>query len=87
MIMSTLAKTSVLSAAVALVALTGGMGDAEAGKRKFGFGFAKHKHVHIHHFRKPVIVVHAGHGCGFYKFKWKKTGSYFWRNKYFDCIG
>ncbi|MDX2289032.1 MAG: hypothetical protein NW217_09455 [Hyphomicrobiaceae bacterium] len=85
-----LTKAMVLGGAVALVAITGGVGEAEAGKRG---GFFKHKSIHfsIHRIHRPRFVVHSGYsnggGCGFYKFKWKKTGSFFWKSKYFDCKG
>ncbi len=36
-----------------------------------------HKFHHWHHFRH--------HGCGYYWRKWKFTGYYFWKKKYFIC--
>ncbi len=82
-----LAKTAVLGAAVAMMAMTGGIGEAEAGKKG---GFFKHKsvHFHVHRVHRPRFVVYGGGGgCGYYKFKWHQTGRFHWKAKYFDCIG
>lgn len=57
-----------------------------------GKGFHGHKHHHHKHFvfkwhkwHKPHYVYY--NDCGYYFFKWKSTGKYFWKNKYFACKG
>ena len=34
----------------------------------------------------PYPVVYSGGGCSFYYWKWQKTGSNFWKRKYYACI-
>ena len=65
-----------LGAAVGAVALMGALAPA----------MAKGKHHH-HHFRAwsaPVITSYRG-GCDYYYWKWRNTGSKFWKYKYLDC--
>ncbi len=75
MIMS-MARTAALSAAIAIAAMAGGASDADAG------GFKRHFKHNFHH-------LHLRHhdGCGFYKWKWHKTGHLYWKKKYFICKG
>lgn len=89
----TLRKLVIASLTVTFAAV-GAIGSAEAGKRGGGFKFggggfkqhhSHHKFHHRHHFG-PSIYIGGGGGCGYYYHKWKYSGSYFWRVKYFDCI-
>lgn len=90
--MKTLGKSATILAgtAAAFVAVMGATGAAEAKGKHFKFGGGVHKHhFHKHHFRRhhfyagPVIV----HGCGYEKRMWWKTGSYYWKNRYYTCKG
>ena len=48
----------------------------KVGKRHFRFRRWHHGHWKFHH---------HGHGCWFYWKKYKHTGFYFWKKKYFAC--
>lgn len=88
-----IARNLVIASLAATVALLGAVGSAEAGRRHGGFGlkfggggFHKHHHhFHHRHFYGPRIVIGGG-GCGYYWNKWKWTGSYYWKAKYYDCV-
>lgn len=49
-------------------------------------------HIHKHHVLRwnkwytPYHVV-AVDDCGYYYWKWKHTGSFIWKSKYFACKG
>ena len=52
---------------------------------------AKGGHHHHHHgfFRYgPAVVVTSGYNgsCDYYYWRWKRTGSSYWRSKYFACV-
>ncbi|MEW5961931.1 MAG: hypothetical protein AB1749_00060 [Pseudomonadota bacterium] len=72
-------KSAAIAAGVAMLALTGAVGGAEAGGKHLRFG------VHKHHFLHAPLVIHDG--CGYYKRMWWKTGFLFWKEKYFICKG
>jgi hypothetical protein len=67
-----------LGAVTAAIALLGALAPASA----------KGGH-HRHHFRfhAPVFVAPVYAGCDAYYAKWKRTGSRFWKAKYFACMG
>jgi hypothetical protein len=44
-------------------------------------------HHHARGFYGPVIVSSAPTGCDYYRWKWRQTGTRFWKSKYFACIG
>ena len=60
-----------------------------------------HRHHHHHHHRhgwRRGIIIGAGFpffyggygyygGCGYYYRKWMRTGSRYWRHRYYDCTG
>lgn len=49
----------------------------------------RHHHHGHHHFRAwhgPVVVTSGYGGCGYYYWKWKHTGSRYWKSKYVACI-
>lgn len=77
--MSTTMKSAMIATGVAMIALTGAVGGAQAGGKHFRFG------VHKHHFFHAPVVVRDG--CYFYKKMWFKTGSYHWKEKYYVCRG
>lgn len=58
-----------------------------------GTAGAASAHSKNHHFpggKKLVIVLgNQGHGngCGYYYWKWQKTGSFAWKSAYMECIG
>lgn len=43
----------------------------------------RHRRWKFRKFRKHSF----GHGCGHYKWKWKHTGLFYWKKKYFICKG
>ena len=85
--MSTTMKSAMIAAGVAMIALTGAVGGAQAGGKGFKLKSHHFKHHHFHkpHFVYKPIVVHDG--CYFYKKMWFKTGSYHWKEKYYVCRG
>lgn len=54
-----------------------------------------HRHRHRHGWRRGVIFgagfpfFYSGYGyyggCGYYYRRWMRTGSRYWRNRYYDC--
>jgi hypothetical protein len=76
-------KSVAIAAGVAMLALTGAVGGAEAGGKHFHFH--KHHFHHNHHLFVAPVVVHDG--CGYYKHMWWKTGFLFWKQKYYVCKG
>ncbi len=85
--MSIIAKSVLASGAAALLLSFGAMAPAQAhGKKHFHFGGGHHHHhFHGHHFHGHHF--HGGYrGCGYYKRMWWKTGNYYWKAKYYDCI-
>lgn len=48
----------------------------KAGGRRFRFRRWRHRHFKFHR---------HGHGCWFYWKKYKRTGYYFWKKRYFAC--
>jgi hypothetical protein len=76
MSMSTsVAKKLVLGTAVGAVALLGALAPAMA--------HGKHRH-HFRVWSPPVVTYYRG-GCDYYYWKWQRTGSKFWKYKYYDC--
>ena len=86
--MTTLAKTLLASGAAALLMGLGAAAPAQAGG-KHGHHHHGHHHHHFghHHGYGPSIYIGGGYGgCGYYKRMWWRTGSYYWKAKYYDCI-
>lgn len=75
-VLATGAAAVLMSLSVAAPAQAGGNG------KHFHFGH----HHHHHHFGPSFYVGSGGYGCGYYKRMWWKTGSFFWKAKYYDCI-
>lgn len=85
-------RKMIIASLAAAIAIVGAIGTAEAGRRGGGFkggafkmGF-KHKHFRHRHFGPRVIVGFGDGGCGYFYRKWKVTGSFYWRNRYYECI-
>ena len=77
-------KKSIVAAAASLAfALAAGVGTAQAHDK------GGEKHMEKHDFdRHPHIQLFiGGGGCGYYYERWEKTGSLFWKRKYFICKG
>lgn len=72
--MSTLTSKLALGAIAALVATGGIVGSAEA------HGMGKHR------FMGNKLFVTSYDSCDYYKYKWFKTGKFFWKMKYFECL-
>jgi hypothetical protein len=83
-VMSTIGKSLLISGAAALLMSVAAVAPAQAHGKKLHFhGFGHHHHHHHHH----KLHFHSwGHGCGYYKRMWWRTGSYYWKVKYYDCI-
>lgn len=83
-----MSKKVIMGLAAGLMALSALQAPAAEAKGK---GFHGHKlhHKHFgfkwHKWHKPHFVQF--NDCGFYFFKWKKTGRIFWKTKYFACKG
>ena len=77
-------RKMMVAAAAGLIAVMGAMGPAEA--KKGGPGPGHHKVFKKLHWHKPYFFVTYGGGCHYYYWKWKRTGSPFWKFKYFECI-
>lgn len=79
--MTTKLKSAIIASGVAMVALTGVVGGAQAGGGKL---FHKHN-FHRHNFLYAPVVINDG--CYFYKKMWWKTGFSIWKRKYYVCKG
>ncbi|MEO1265137.1 MAG: hypothetical protein AAFV26_05500, partial [Pseudomonadota bacterium] len=58
-------------------------------KKRRKFGFRKHfghRFKKFGHFKR-YHYVSKYRGCGFLKRKWKRTGSFYWKRRYFICRG
>lgn len=91
-------RAAALGGMIAFAALAGGANQSEAAGfkglsnlnatvehsqvQKVGHRHRKHR-WRFHKFRKHGW----DRGCGFYKWKWHETGSFFWKKKYFICKG
>ncbi|KUO55419.1 MAG: hypothetical protein APF80_06560 [Alphaproteobacteria bacterium BRH_c36] len=87
-------RAAVLGGAVAFAALAGGTGQSEAAGFKglsnlnAGFTQSEVQKVGHRHRRSGIHLFHKRHdGCGFYKWKWLHTGSFYWKKRYFICKG
>lgn len=87
--MKTLVKSLLLSGAAALVIGSSLAAPAQAGGKKLHF-HPHHHHKHFHgHGWGPKIYIgggYGGYGCGYYKRMFWKTGNYYWKAKYYDCL-
>lgn len=98
--MGTLGKSVLATGAAALLLSLGTASIAQAGPNgpknfKNGQGMPKSfhpKHNHHHGFG-PKVVIGGGYGayggyggCGQYKRMFWKTGNYYWKAKYYDCL-
>ena len=95
-----IAAALVLGAGIAVAGLSGGAGQAEAAglQSMKNLNVATTAAADVHEvggrrFRK-FRRFHRFHrfngdfgGCHYYKKKWKWTGSFFWKKKYFICRG
>jgi hypothetical protein len=72
-------KKLVLGTMVGAIAVIGALTPA--------FARSGHHGHHRHIFRAPIVVTpsHLG-SCDYYYWKWKRTGSTYWRSQYFSCI-
>jgi hypothetical protein len=81
--------TILAGTAVAAIAFMGAMGTAEA-KTKGVVVKVGHGHHHKHHFHKRFYYgspVYYGGGCGYEKHMWWKTGTHYWKTRYYECKG
>jgi hypothetical protein len=46
-----------------------------------------HHHHHFRSFYGPAVVASAPTGCDYYRWKWRQTGAWAWKSRYFACIG
>lgn len=84
----------VLAGAVALAMTFGAPATAEAGFKRFHHDLGFHSHSlrrkGFRRFRHRRVHFGFGHrrglrGCYIYKAKWKATGRYDWKKRYFAC--
>lgn len=68
-------KKILLAAAIGSIAMTAGIGSADAG-HKGKFKWRLHQHIH---------KIHVYSGCWRYKKLYYKTGHKYWLHKYYDC--
>ena len=73
-----------LALATAAVALTGFTIAAEAAPR----GHHHHRGgPYLRYYYSPVVPVYPlASNCGYYHRMWKRTGRYYWKAKYYDCM-
>lgn len=83
--MSTIRNSVLATGAAALLLSLAAVAPAQAGGKKFHFGHHHHNH-HFHGGFGPSYYVGSGYGCGYYKRMFWKTGNYYWKAKYYDCL-
>ena len=54
-------------------------------------GFHHHHHhrggPYLRYYYSPVVPVYPlASNCGYYHRMWKRTGRYYWKAKYYDCM-
>jgi hypothetical protein len=74
------ARKIVLGTTVGLVTVMATLAPALAGGRHH------HGRHHHHHFRHWSYVATDYGSCDYYLWRWKDTGSRYWKSKYFSCI-
>ena len=81
-----MSRKMIMGLAAGLMALTALQTPAAEAKGKgFHFhGHGKHHKFVVYKWYKPHY--HVSHGCEFYLWKWKHTGKFFWKKKYFACM-
>lgn len=95
--LNSIAHAAVLGGAIAFAALAGSAGQSEAAGnenlttlnghvehskvKKTGLKFRKIRRLRLFSVRKGFD------GCGFYQWKWRRTGLFTWRKKFFLCQG
>lgn len=79
-------KKMIMGIAAGLMALTALNAPAAEAKGKGGIKIHIHKHHvwHKHKWHAPFYYV-GYKDCGYYFWKWKKTGTPYWKAKYFSC--
>jgi hypothetical protein len=77
----------IMGVAAGLMALTALNAPAAEAKGKAGIKihiYPKHHVLKWHKWHVPHHLV-SYEDCGYYLWKWKKTGTMFWKSKYFTC--
>jgi hypothetical protein len=74
-------------ALMALTALGGAVGSAQAGGKHHKFHFKNH-HFNNFHSGRTVVVIGGGgrYSCDYYYDKWQWTGSKYWKRQYYACV-
>lgn len=86
--MSILGKSVLATSAAAVLFSLSVAAPAQAGgKKHFHFPHKHHHHIHGYGYGfGPSYYVGGGYGCGYYKKMFWKTGNYYWKAKYYDCL-
>ncbi|MBU2582344.1 MAG: hypothetical protein KJ622_11565 [Alphaproteobacteria bacterium] len=94
MTIKTSIRAAALGGAIIFAGLAGGAGQSEAAGFKGLSNLAPEiTHAEVQkvghrHRRWRIHKFHKSHdGCGFYKWKWYQTGSFYWKKKYYLCKG
>lgn len=86
--MNAVSKSVLATGAAALLFGLTAAAPAQAGGKGKHFHFGHHHHKHIHGYGwGPGVYVGSGYGgCGYYKRMFWRTGNYYWKAKYYDCL-
>ncbi len=77
---TSLTKKAMLGTIAGSIAMMGMLAPASAKHRHH------HHHRHFHGLYAPLYIAPSYNDCGYYYWKWRHTGSRFWKAKYFSCI-
>lgn len=74
-------KSTLAAASLAVVAISGATGTANAGHRHHHNSFG-HRHHGLH-----LYIGQPHRDCSYYREMWEDTGRSYWKRKYFVCKG
>ncbi|MCL4766506.1 MAG: hypothetical protein KJZ80_09765 [Hyphomicrobiaceae bacterium] len=77
---------SLVAGLMAVAALQAPAAEAKGKGKGLKIHIYKHHVLKWHNWHAPLYVVGAD-DCGYYYWKWKHTGSFLWKSKYFACKG
>lgn len=78
-------RSLTIAALSALTMVAATAAPADAGSRRHGFHGLHFGHGYYGHVPRIRINIGGHRGCGFYYSKWKRTGSWYWRDQFYDC--
>lgn len=76
-----MSKFTIVAGLALLAASVGTAAEARGGHRHH------HHHRHLFIYSAPVYVAPAYHDCSYSYARWRHTGSFHWKKRYYACKG